>query len=135
MTKGDKIGSLYTAAMTIYFLVSGLSVLFDVPAKLARIGLSALSSDGEIAFILIYCSLMVGIGAACALLAYISRSWVHSAVLATTIVASFIVFRLVGSTMAGGLSETQVMFIVVELLEVALGVYLLKKVGFRKMAT
>lgn len=131
MTKGDKIGSVYMVLMAGYFMVSGFSVLFDVPAKLARIGLTALSPDGEIAFILIYCSLMVGIGAAMGLIAYLSRSWVYPAVLATTIIASFIIFRLVGSVMMGGISDTQMMFIAVELLEVALGSFILWKYGFR----
>lgn len=126
----DKIGMLYTVLMTGYFMVSGLSVLFDVPGKLARIGLSAVNSDGEIAFILIYCGLMVGIGAAMALMAYLSRSWVYPAVLATAIVASFIIFRLVGSFMMGSLSDTQITFITVELLEVALGSFILCRFGF-----
>ncbi len=134
MNKGDKLGFAYVALMTFYFLVSGISVLFDVPAKLARIGLSAVDADGQIAFILIYCSLMVGIGAAMILIAYLSRSWVYPAVLATTIVASFIIFRLVGSLMMGGISDTQMMFIAVELLEVALGSFILWKYGFRAKA-
>ena len=130
MTKGDKFGFAYVGVMSLYFLVSGISVLFDVPAKLARIGLSAVDADGQIAFILIYCSLMVGIGVACLIIAFLSKSWVYSAVLATTIIVSFITFRLIGSVMAGGISETQVNFIVIEILEVALGGYLLLKYGF-----
>ena len=35
--------------MALYFLTSGLSVLFDVPAKLKRIDLSAINSDRKIA--------------------------------------------------------------------------------------
>lgn len=130
MTKADKIGSIYTVLMAGYFMVSGFSVLFDVPAKLARIGLSALSRDGEVAFILIYCSLMVGIGAAMALIAYLGRTWVYAAVLATTIVASFILFRLVGSFMVGGFSDTQLAFIAVELAEVSVGSLIVWRYGF-----
>jgi hypothetical protein len=63
-----KLGYIFTNLMALYFLISGLSVLFDVPAKLKRIDLNAINSDGEIAFILIYTGLMTGIGAASLLL-------------------------------------------------------------------
>lgn len=54
--------------MSLYFVVSGFNVLLDIDAKLLRIGLSANDLDGRLAFILIYCSLMVGVGVAISLL-------------------------------------------------------------------
>lgn len=127
--KIDLFGKLYIGLMSVYFIFSGFNALLDIDAKLARIDLKALSSDGEIAFILIYCSLMIGIGVSIFLLYYFSKIWVYSALLATTIISSFITFRLVGSFMNGGLSSTQISFLVVELVEVALGLILIKKSG------
>ena len=132
MNKSDKIGALYAAAMTVYFLVSGLSVLFDVPMKLARISLKAVNADGEIAFILIYCGLMVGIGVANIIFWRFSKTWLYPAVLSTVIVASFILFRLVGSYMVGTISETQAGFLVVELLELGLGCLIIWRCGLIK---
>ena len=127
MTTSNKIGSVYTGIMTLYFTVSGLSVLSDIPAKLARIDLQALNSDGEISFILIYCGLMVGIAAAMLILWRHSQSWFHSAILATTIVASFILFRIVGSIMVGSLSDAQAGFLFTEITELAIGCTILWK--------
>jgi len=132
MTKSDKIGALYAAAMTVYFLVSGLSMLFDVPTKLVRINLKAVNADGEIAFILIYCGLMVGIGAANIILWRLSKTWLYPAVLSTVIVASFILFRLVGSYMVGTVSESQASFLVIELLELSLGCLIIWRCGLIK---
>jgi len=101
----------------------------DIDAKLARIGLSAIDSDGKIAFILIYCSLMIGIGISIALLYYFSKTWEYSALIASIIIALFISFRLVGAYMVGSLSNTQLSFLGVELLEVAIGIFLLYKSG------
>ena len=118
--------------MAIYFLVSGFTVLLDIDSKLARIGLSATDQDGKIAFILIYCSLMVGIGTAISLIAYFSKTWVYSAILAVTIICSFILFRLVGATMVGELSGVQVSFILIEIVEVSVGVFLIIKSSLLK---
>jgi len=115
--------------MSAYFIISGFNALFDIDSKLARIGLSAIDSDGKVAFILIYCSLMIGIGISIALLYYFSKAWEYSALLASIIIASFISFRLVGAYIVGGLSNTQLTFLGVELLEVALGIFLLYKSG------
>jgi hypothetical protein len=71
----QKLGYLFSSLMAVYFLISGLSVLLDVPAKLKRIDLQALNSDGEIAFILIYSGLMVGIGVASLAIQLVSKSW------------------------------------------------------------
>ncbi len=122
----QKLGYLYSIGMAIYFLISGISVLFDIPGKLNRIDLHAINSDGEIAFVLIYTGLMVGIGIANLTLQYFSKSWVYSAMLSTVIIASFIVFRLVGSLMVGILSSTQIGFLVFEIVEVSAGVLLLR---------
>ena len=122
-------GKVYIALMSIYFVVSGFNALLDIDSKLARIGLSALDSDGKIAFILIYCSLMIGIGISIALLYYFSKTWIYSALLSSVIITSFISFRLVGSYMVGGLSNTQLSFILVELLELTIGIILLYKSG------
>ncbi|MBM1106950.1 hypothetical protein JQC67_12435 [Aurantibacter crassamenti] len=126
-----KLGYLFTNLMALYFLVSGLSILFDVPAKLKRIDLNAINSDGEIAFILIYTGLMTGIGVAILLLQYLSGTWIYSALLATIIIGSFIVFRIVGSIMVGFLSPTQINFLVFESIEVTVGVLLLVKEKFK----
>ncbi len=125
--KIDVFGKIYIALMSVYFVVSGFNALFDIDSKLARIGLSALDSDGKIAFILIYCSLMIGIGISIALLYYFSKTWIYSALLASIIIISFICFRLVGSYFVGGISNTQLSFLVVELLEAAIGTTLLYK--------
>jgi len=127
--KIDVFGKVYIALMSVYFIVSGFNALLDIDSKLARIGLSALDSDGKIAFILIYCSLMIGIGVSIALLYYFSKTWVYSALLASIIIISFISFRLVGSYFVGGISNTQISFLVVELLEVTIGVILLTLSG------
>ncbi len=66
--------------MSLYFVVSGFNVLLDIDAKLLRIGLSANDLDGKVAFILIYCSLMVGVGVAISLLFYLSKTWLYSAI-------------------------------------------------------
>lgn len=121
-----KLGYIFTTLMAFYFLISGLSVLFDVPAKLKRIDLNAINSDGEIAFILIYTGLMTGIGVASLLLQYFSGTWIYSALLTTIIIGSFIVFRIVGSMMVGFMSPTQINFLAFEFIEVLAGVLLLK---------
>lgn len=123
----EKCGKLYTSVMAAYFIVSGLNALMDVDAKLQRIGLSAVDSDGKIAFILIYCSLMIGVGAAIILISHISRTWIYSAILATTVVFSFVCFRVVGSVILGVISDTQVSYLLFEIMEVAVGVFLLLK--------
>jgi len=123
--KINVFGKIYIALMSVYFTVSGFNALLDIDSKLARIGLSALDNDGKIAFILIYCSLMIGIGVAIGLLYYIAKTWVYSALLASVIIMSFIVFRLVGSYFVGDVSDTQLTFLAVETLEVAIGLILL----------
>lgn len=123
----DKLGKIYTLIMSLYFMVSGFNALFDIDAKLARVGLSAVDSDGKIAFILIYCSLMIGIGLAIGLIYYLSKNWIYPSILAITIVSCFVVFRLVGAMMVGELSETQLSFILFELLEVSIGVLLVTR--------
>jgi hypothetical protein len=123
----DLLGRCYIAIMSIYFIVSGLNALFDIDAKLARIGLVAADLDGEIAFILIYCSLMTGIGLAIGLIYYLSKNWTYSAVLAVTIVGSFIGFRILGMIMAGELTDIQLSFIFAEIGEVTIGLVLIIK--------
>jgi len=125
--KINMFGKFYIALMSVYFVISGFNALLDIDSKLTRIGLSAIDSDGKIAFILIYCSLMIGIGISIALLYYFSKTWEYSALLASVIIASFISFRLVGAYMVGYLSNTQLSFLSVELLEVAIGIFLLYK--------
>ena len=127
--KINVFGKIYIALMSAYFVISGFNALLDIDSKLTRIGLSAIDSDGKIAFILIYCSVMIGIGISIALLYYFSKTWEHSALLASIIIASFISFRLVGAYMVGDLSNTQLSFLGVELLEVGIGLFLLYKSG------
>ncbi len=121
------LGKIYIGIMSVYFMMSGFNALLDIDAKLARIGLSVIDADGKIAFILIYCSLMIGIGITIALLFYVSKTWVYSAVLATVIIASFICFRLVGLYLAGEVSDTQLSFLLAEMAEAGTGILLLYK--------
>ncbi|MFV9550854.1 hypothetical protein [Algibacter sp. PT7-4] len=100
-----KIGYIYSYGMALYFLISGLSVLFDIPAKLKRIDLSAINTDGEIAFLLIYTGLMTGIGVSILLIQFFSKTWKYSVILITSVISSFILFRIVGSIMVGFLSS------------------------------
>ena len=72
--KINVFGKIYIALMSVYFVISGFNALLDIDSKLTRIGLSAIDSDGKIAFILIYCSLMIGIGLSIALLYYFSKT-------------------------------------------------------------
>ncbi len=74
---------------------------------------------------------MTGIGVAILLLQYFSRSWFYSALLATIIIGSFIVFRIVGSIMMGFLSPTQTSFLAFEIIEVTCGIFLLIKEKFK----
>ena len=113
--------------MSVYFIISGFNALLDIDSKLARIGLSAIDLDGKIAFILIYCSLMVGIGVAISLMFYISKTWIYSAILAVTIITSFVCFRLIGAVIVGEISSMQISFIAVELIEAAVGLILIIK--------
>jgi len=129
LMKINTFGKIYIGIMSVYFIVSGCNVLLDVDAKLARIGLSAIDSDGKIAFILIYCGLMIGIGITIALLFYVSKTWVYSALLATIIIISFICFRLIGSYLEGTFSDTQITFLLAEMVEAAIGIVLLYKSG------
>ena len=125
VVKIDSFGKLYAGIMAMYFMVSGFGALMDIDSKLTRIGLSATDQDGKIAFILIYCSLMIGIGVAISLIAVLSKTWVYSAILAVTIISSFIFFRLVGAAMVGGLSNVQISFILVEIVEAFVGLFLI----------
>ncbi len=97
----------------------------NVEGKLERIGLSAAGTDGMIAFLLIYCSLMVGIGVAMAVLYWVSKNWLYPLLLATVVVACFIAFRIVGSVMVGSMSLVQMRFIAIELAELAIAVALM----------
>ena len=121
----DGLGRLYVWALVAYFTVSGFSSLLDINSKLARIGLRAETEDGRIAFILIYCSLMVGVGVAMGVVYLASKSWLYPALIAVTVISCFIVFRIVGAFMGSGLSKTQATFIVVEVVEVLLEVLLI----------
>ena len=127
--KYEDIGKLVTAALAAYFVVSGLNAIFAIDAKLERVGLSAINSDGKVAFILIYTSLMVGIGTAMAVLYAIYKSCAPSLILAGCILLCFIVFRVVSSLIFGTVSGTQLGFIVVELLELAVVVFVFTKIG------
>jgi len=122
----DRLGKLYTGIMSLYFSVSGLNAVFDIDAKLSRIGLTAVDIDGKITFIVIYSGLMVGLGVAIALLYHFSQSWRYSTILAVTIVSSFLCFRVIGSLMAGVLSTVHLSFMLIEVFEIALGVWLLR---------
>ena len=125
--KIDLFGKIYIGAMSLYFIISGFNALLDIDAKLARIGLTAIDLDGKIAFILIYCSLMIGIGLTIALLFYFSKTWFYSTLLASTIIVSFICFRLIGSYLVGEISNTQLSFLSVEIIEAGIGIILLYK--------
>lgn len=126
----ELLGRGYILLMSIYFIISGFNALLDIDTKLARIGLAAADLDGKVAFILIYCSLMIGIGIAIGLLYFVSKTWIYSAVLAVTIIGSFISFRFIGALMLGELSSVQVSFIVVEIIEAGIGLVLIIKSNY-----
>jgi len=125
--KIDLFGKIYIAIMSSYFIISAFNALVDIDAKLARVGLSAVDSNGKVAFILIYCSLMISIGISIALLFYYCKKWQYSALIATTTIVSFISFRIIGSVMLGTLTSTQISFIAVEVVEASIGIFLLMK--------
>ena len=131
--KVDVFGKLYAAIMSLYFMVSGFNALLDIDSKLARIGLSAIDLDGKVAFILIYCSLMIGIGVAIFLIFYLSKEWVHSVILAVTIITSFVCFRLIGAAMVGEITSTQITYIAIEIIEAAAGLLLIIKSRQKKI--
>ena len=106
-----------TLVLALYFISSGLIAVLHIDEKLSRIDLKALSSDGKIAFILIYSSLMTGIGASMLAMYWLLKSWHPSLLLAATILACFITFRIIGSFLVGSLSDTQLTYILVELME------------------
>lgn len=118
--------------LSTYFVVSGITPLFDIDAKLARIGLVASSADGKVAFILIYSSLMVGIGVAMATLALALKSSGPPLILAGVILCCFVVFRLAGSFIIGELTDAQIGYIAVELAELSVVLLLLVKTGCLK---
>jgi len=124
--KIDLLGKIYTGLMSLYFMVSGLNALLDIDTKLARIGLSAIDMDGKVAFILIYCSLMVAIGVSILVIYHLSKTWLYSAALAVTVITSFISFRIIGSIMIGEMSSVQMLYIAVELIEAGIGFLLIK---------
>ena len=107
-----------TFALIAYFWVSGMNAMMGLDAKLARIGLAATTQDGKMAFMLIYSGLMIGVGLSMCLLWWISKSTLYSLIIAVTIIASFVVFRLIGAVMVDEFSQVQVKFIVIELIEV-----------------
>ena len=133
--KIDTIGRIVTWVLSAYFIVSGLMAALDINAKLERIGLSAVNDDGRIAFILIYTSLMVGIGSAMMLVYFSSKTWRFSLIIGGTIICSFIVCRVVGAIMVGHLSHTQIAFIVTELLELGVIVLIFKMKGSSYVVT
>ena len=123
----DFFGKLVTGILCAYFIGSGVIAAIGLDAKLSRIGLQAINADGKIAFLLIYSSLMVGIGVAMALLFYFSNSWSQPLVLAGTILISFIAFRIIGSIIVGYVSKTQLGYMFTEFIEVAIVLTLLIK--------
>jgi hypothetical protein len=72
---------------------------------------------------------MVGIGIAISLIFYLSKTWVYSAILAVTIITSFVFFRMIGAVMIGEITNTQISFILVEIIEAAAGLFLIIKSG------
>ena len=126
------IAKVVCALLSIYFVASGVNAMFNIDAKLDRIGLAATSPDGIIAFILIYCSLMVGVGIAMAAMALILKSVGPSLMLASAILLCFILFRFVGSAMLGDLTQTQIAYIATEIIELSIVLFLLCKTGALK---
>ncbi len=126
------IARVVCALLSVYFLVSGMNAMINVDAKLERIGLTATSPDGKIAFIIIYCGLMVGIGMAMAAMALVLRSTGPSLMLAAAILLCFILFRVSGSAMVGELTQTQIGYILVEMVELSVVLFLLSKTGALK---
>ncbi|CAA0126107.1 Uncharacterised protein [Halioglobus japonicus] len=123
------ISKIVCALLSIYFVFSGINAALNIDAKLDRIGLAATGTDGKVAFILIYSSLMVGIGAAMSLLAVVLKSPGPSLILASVILLCFIVFRIVGSFITESMTQTQVEYILIELVELSIVLFLLHKTG------
>ena len=126
------IAKVVCALLSIYFVVSGLNAMLNIDAKLDRIGLAATNPDGKIAFILIYCSLMVGIGIAMAVMVSVLKSAGPSLILAGSILFCFILFRFIGSAMLGELTQTQITYIVTEIAELSIVLFILFKTGALK---
>ena len=118
-------GRWYVYALSAYFILAGLGALLDVDSKLSRVGLQAQTDDGKIAFVLIYCSLMVGVGTAMLVLSWASKGWLYSAILVTVVVSSFVAFRVVGAIMVGHVTGVQATYLTIEVVEVLLGVSLI----------
>ena len=127
-TKGfatmNKFTNIVTSILILYFILSGLSALADLEAKLMRIGLEAINDDGRVAFGLIYASLFVGIGLSMIALWYLSKTTVYSLVVAGMVIASFIMFRFFGAISVGELSALQIQFIFIEIIELSIIMYL-----------
>lgn len=120
----NKFTNIVTSILILYFILSGLSALADLEAKLMRIGLEAINDDGRVAFGLIYASLFVGIGLSMIALWYLSKTTVYSLVVAGMVIASFIMFRFFGAISVGELSALQIQFIFIEIIELSIIMYL-----------
>ena len=123
------ISKIVCALLSIYFVFSGINAALNIDAKLDRIGLAATGTDGKVAFILICSSLMVGIGVAMSLLALVLKSPGPSLILASVILLCFIVFRIVGSFITESMTQAQVEYILIELVELSIVLFLLHKTG------
>jgi len=123
----ERIGKIVTAILCIYFVVSGFDALINIDEKLERIGLIANGVDGKIAFILIYTSLMVGVALAMMGQMIVFRSSTPPLIVASAVLLSFIVFRIVGSVMFDSMTSTQLGYIVTEMVELIIVVSILWK--------
>lgn len=123
----ERIGKIVTAILCIYFVVSGFDALINIDEKLERIGLIANGVDGKIAFILIYTSLMVGVALAMMGQMIVFRSSTPPLIVASAVLLSFIVFRIVGSVMFDSMTSTQLGYIVTEMVELIIVVSIVWK--------
>ena len=121
----EKIAGVFSLAIAAYFIVSGVSALMNVPAKLERIGLRALNEDGQAAFIIIYAGLMIGIGISALAIQLLSKAPLYPLTLLTIMMSSILAFRVYAGIRAGGFSQAQIVFTGVEIGEVAVGIVLL----------
>ncbi len=117
-------GYLYAIVGAAYFILSGFLALRDIPAKMERIGLQAVNTDGQTAFVIIYVGLMAGTGFAALFLMSLSKKWLHPTVLVTTMVGAILVFRIWGNTMTGEFSTYQLTYLFSEIAMVLPGIFL-----------
>jgi len=120
-----RIAQIFVAAMIAYFALSAIDAVFNLPHKLARIGLSAVSRDGEIAFVVIYAGLMLGIAVAILVSLLSSKTPVMALGVIASVMSCILLSRLGSLLYFGAGSSSQAIFTLVEVAKIAVATYLL----------